>query len=111
MNGTEPLDAIDLTLVALLILLQAALSVRLRLGLEKQVLVAAVRSVVQLLLLGFLLSWLFERESPWLVLAWMTLMGLVAGYEAVRRSSRRAPGLYPVAMGVMLISCPLKNSN
>ena len=57
----------DLALASGLVLLLALMSWRLRLGVERRVLIAAARSTVQLILLGLVLKVLFELESlPWI---------------------------------------------
>ena len=98
------LSAGDLALVALLILLNAAVSVALKLGLERRLLVASVRAVVQLTLLGFVLQWVFETHEPFLILTLMVLMASIAGIEAVRRTTRRVPGVFAASTTVMLVS-------
>ncbi|MCP3916007.1 MAG: iron export ABC transporter permease subunit FetB [bacterium] len=94
----------DIALVAVLILINAAVSVALRLDLGRRLLVASTRALVQLSLLGFVLSWVFEARNPWLIVAIMVAMGLVAGVEAVRRTTRRVPRIYPASMTIMLAS-------
>ena len=59
---------------------------------------------MQLTLLGFVLHWVFDARNGWLVLGIMLAMGLVAGVEAVRRTTRRVPRIYPASMTVMLAS-------
>lgn len=88
------LTAWDVTLAALLILINGAISVFLRLGLERSLLVASLRTIVQLLLIGLVLEWVFE-EKPWYVVVLILLaMTLIAGFTAVRRSKRRFPGIW-----------------
>lgn len=106
---TAPLAIIDLTwwdlaLAALLILINAVASLVLRLGLEKRLLVASIRSVVQLSLLGLVLLWVFEQPGPWAVVGMMFVMIVLAGWEAVRRTTHRVPGGYVLGMGVMFVS-------
>jgi putative ABC transport system permease protein len=101
------LGAGQLALAAALILANAAISLRLQLGLERRLLVASLRTVVQLALLGLVLQWVFDREEPWVMLAVMLAMALVAGFEAVRRTEHRAPGVYPASLGVVLVSSML----
>jgi putative ABC transport system permease protein len=97
----------QLAIAAGLILLNAGASVALKLGLERRLLLAATRSVVQLLLLGFVLQWVFRQEGWWAVLLLMLAMGLLAGFEAVRRTTRRMPGMLVSSMGVMLLTSML----
>ncbi|HIE53871.1 MAG TPA: ABC transporter permease, partial [Chromatiaceae bacterium] len=53
----------DLSICAALVGLLAALSWLLRLGIGRRLLIAAVRSVVQLMLLGMILKTLFAQTS------------------------------------------------
>ncbi len=102
MIATMPLSATQLIWVAALILVNAAISLALRLGLEKRLLVASSRAVVQLLLLGSVLGWVFTRQGPGVILVVMLAMVLVAGFEAVRRTTYRVPGLSVAVQGVIL---------
>ena len=104
MNETIRLTDLDLALVALLILLNAGVSVAFQLGLGRRLLIASLRATIQLALLGLILQWVFERESPSVVLTLMVAMGLVAGWEAVRRTTRRVPGVLPAAMTITVTS-------
>ena len=94
----------ELALAAALILVNAAVSLALRLGLERRLLLASVRTLVQLLLLGTVLQWVFRQEGPWAVLATMLVMALLAGFEAVRRTTHRVRGGFALSMGVMFVS-------
>jgi putative ABC transport system permease protein len=53
----------DLIGAAMLILLDAALSIALRLGVHRQILVAAIRMVAQLLIVGVVLRYVFATAS------------------------------------------------
>jgi putative ABC transport system permease protein len=79
---------------ALLILINGALSVLLKLGLERRLLVAAACTVVQLLLIGLVLEWVFRVDRWYVVVALMTVMTLVAGMAAVQRTQVRYPGIW-----------------
>ncbi len=59
------LQALDLVIASLLVLLCAAISFALRLNLQRQVLWAAVRTVVQLLLVGHILRVVFAHGNGW----------------------------------------------
>ena len=101
-----PLTPTDLALAATLVVALALLSLRLRLGITRQILVAASRTVVQLLLVGLVLKWLFAVASlPW-VLAMALFMVAVAGGEVMRRQRRRFSGGWSYGIGTtaMLIS-------
>ena len=95
------LSARDLSLAAGLVLLLAFMSWRLRLGVERRILISASRSAVQLVLLGFVLEVLFDlRSLPWIgVLAMFMLM--VAGWEVMARQKRRFLGPWGIGIGTL----------
>ena len=64
------LSPFDLAIAATLVLALAALSLRLQLGVERQLLFSAARSTLQLLLIGVVLKVLFENAQ----LLWVALM-------------------------------------
>lgn len=98
------LSSLDVTVAALLILINGAISFALGLGLEKRLLIAAVRTVVQLLLLGYVLKWIFGA-SHWLAIVGMMLaMSAIAGVSAVRRTERRYPGVWLTSMTAVMAS-------
>ena len=89
----------DLILASVLLLFSGLLSVRLRLGLEKQIGIAALRMTVQLMLIGMVLKILFSLVSPgWTALA-ATLMILLAGREVMARQKRKFKGLWTYGIG------------
>lgn len=84
----------QLAVAALLILVNIALSLWLRLGLSRRLVVATARMTVQLLLVGLVLEWIFAVRNPWLVLGMALLMAGLASVAAVNRTERRFPGIY-----------------
>lgn len=68
--------------------LVAHVSPRLGLGLHSQLVIAAVRCVVQLSLLGYILGPIFDYGEPWLVAAYATFMVWVSAVEAIGRPAR-----------------------
>ncbi len=101
--GYIALEYRDVALAALLVLIQAGLSLMLRLGLGAQILLAAFRMVVQLLLLGLVLENLFALSSPlWTGLAAAVMVGF-AGYEVIARQSHRLRGLWSYGIGTSAI--------
>jgi putative ABC transport system permease protein len=94
MTATEPmLSAWQVGVAALLILVNGALSVGLGLGLERRLAWAAVRTVVQLLAIGFVLQWVFANAHWTVVLALIALMTLIAGHATGSRGARGYAGL------------------
>jgi len=109
----EALDAapaigwVELALAALLILLNAGVSLVFRLGLGRMLLVSTVRAGLQLGLLGLVLHWVFALELWIAVVALMLAMGTLAGIEAARRAAYRVPGLARTAIVGMVASSML----
>ncbi len=88
------LGAVDLAVAALLVLASAGASLALQLRLERQLLWAGARMVVQLLLVGYVLRWVFGAGSPGFTLLVVVLMIAAAAREvAVRPSHRLRHGL------------------
>ncbi len=87
--------AASLVLVALAI----AISRRRRAGLEGDIAVATVRSIVQLTLIGYAIKLIFEADTIWLVLALLSVMVLFGALTARSRAAR-----VPDAFGPLLIA-------
>lgn len=88
----QDLSAADLAIAASLILINGALSLMLKLGLERQLLWASLRTVVQLLAVGYVLGWVFTFAYWYVVLPLMCLMTVVAGISAAGRGKRTYAG-------------------
>ena len=89
----------DLALAAALVLLLALMSWRLHLGVGRRVLIAAARSTLQLILLGYVLKILFELESlPWIASLALFMLA-VAGWEVLARQKRRYRGAWGFGIG------------
>ena len=93
------LSYFDVALSAVLLVVNAGLSIVLRLGLARQIAIAATRMVVQLLLMGLVLKVLFELSSPLLTSLTALVMVLFAGREVVARQKRRLAGWWSYGLG------------
>jgi len=93
---------VDLALGAALLAVNLGLSAALRLGLAVSMLVAATRMVVQLMLVGLVLEWVFQNRNPFIILAIAMMMSAVAAHAAVRRTRRRFAGVYLSALLTIL---------
>ncbi len=79
----------DLLIASGFIFLAGGLSLFLELGIARRLLIAALRTVIQLTLLGFLLESIFALKSPYPVLLLLFFMTLMAGREAASRTRKR----------------------
>lgn len=75
------LSAFDLGIASLLIIILAICSWLLQLQLSKTLLIAALRNVTQLLLIGYLLKFVFNTSNLFILGAISLIMLTVAGYE------------------------------
>lgn len=95
------LSPVDLSLAAILVLLLAAVSWIFHLTLSHSLLIAALRAVIQLSLIGFVLKILFsEARLSWiLILAFLML--LLASYEIRARQKWRFQGFWGFGVGAI----------
>jgi len=99
--NTIPLAPTDLAFAAVLVVALALLSWRLRLGVAGQIVVAALRTTVQLSLVGFVLKALFGAVHPlWMVLAAVVMM-TAASREVVARQEHRFTGWWGPGIGAL----------
>jgi putative ABC transport system permease protein len=89
----------DLALASTLVWVNAGLSVWLGLAIERRLIIAALRMIVQLLLMGWVLAALFSWVSP--LASGLAALGMVcfAGYEASSRQQRPFGGVWSYGLG------------
>lgn len=87
----------QVALAALLIVINGVVSMALGLRLEKTLVIASFRTVIQLALVGFVLSWVFAVDRWYVVIAIASVMTIVAGFAAAGRSKRTFPGIRVIA--------------
>ena len=89
----------DVAAVSVFVLMNGLLSLWLSLGIERQLLIATVRMVVQLSAVGAVLTLLFSVATlPW-TLAMAAVMVLFAGHEIGARQTRRLSGWWGYGLG------------
>ncbi|NOX44086.1 MAG: iron export ABC transporter permease subunit FetB [Gammaproteobacteria bacterium] len=93
------LGYIDLIIAALLVAVLALVSIFLQLNLGTKIVIAAVRTTIQLLLIGFVLKILFENSQISWVLLLSLVMLLIAGYEIMARQTHRFKGGWAYGIG------------
>ena len=93
------LSVADLGIAATLVLLLALLSLRMHPDLGRQLVFAALRTAIQLSLIGMVLKVLFENASLLWVTLLASLMLLIAGREVMVRQERRFRGWWGYAVG------------
>jgi putative ABC transport system permease protein len=84
--------AIALGMVAIAI----SFSVWQKLAITKNLLIATIRSIIQLVVVGFLLDTVFEIKQPIVILFIILLMSLTAAHEAKNRVREKVPYVLPI---------------
>lgn len=87
------LDYHHVAIASVLIGIVLALSWLLKLGIGKQILIASVRTVIQLSFIGLILAWIFARSQWYEVLTILTIMTLIASISASNRVKQPYRGL------------------
>lgn len=98
------LSSWQLAATAVLVVASAGLTLWMQMGIARPLLVAAARTVVQLLLVGLVLKTLFANQSPWLTVLVMFAMLGAAGYETFSRQDRRFAGGTALALASLPIA-------
>ena len=89
-----------------LVLLAMLISRWQSLDLEKQMLMAVVRAFIQLTLIGYALTYIFDIDSPLAVLFIISVMTLIAGYTSGKRAEGM-PHARLVALGSISLGAAL----
>ncbi|HEX7715410.1 MAG TPA: iron export ABC transporter permease subunit FetB [Bacillota bacterium] len=84
-----PITDLDLLVAVSLIGVTLGISIRERLGLERDLLIGAVRGFIQLMLVGYVLQYIFDLRRWYLVILILAIMILVAGSNALKRQKLR----------------------
>jgi putative ABC transport system permease protein len=94
MTTFESISDYQVGLAALLILINGAISALLGLNLGRRLFLAALCTIVQLLLVGLVLEWVFRLNRWYVVLGLMLFMTLIGGTVSLRRVHFRYPGIW-----------------
>lgn len=106
MNELIELDFIDLALALGIVGGAIALSFWQRLGLEGQFFFAAGRALLQLLVVGYVLDFVFALDTPWAVAIALGIAVTIAATVSRNRISKKL-NLLPLIWGALLVSSAL----
>ena len=98
-SSTIPISNSQLALTIILVLITGGISSFLKLGLLKSLIWGTVRTFVQLTLVGYALTYIFNINNLWLIIAIITLMCYIAARTAVKRTPN-VPG-YPAVLAFL----------
>ncbi|MBK8012926.1 MAG: iron export ABC transporter permease subunit FetB [Deltaproteobacteria bacterium] len=98
------LSVFDVVLASGLVVVAGLVSLGLGLRLEGRLGRAALHTVVQLLLIGHVLRWIFSAEHVVLIFGMMLVMVVAAARSAVQRPSRTFRGVFGHALFTLLLT-------
>lgn len=101
------LSWVDLALASALVFVAMALSAWQRLGIVRGLAIGAVRAVVQLVAVGYVLAFLITTRRPLLVLLTLLVMLVAATVTATERQKRGRARLFVISGTAMLIGAGL----
>ncbi len=110
MEGLIKLDLLDLGLALGMMVLAIGLSAWQQLGLEWTLAIATGRTLLQLLVVGYILAFIFALNNPWAVLAILLVMVSIAAIVARNRIGKKIPHVLPLVWGAIFISTALTMS-
>jgi putative ABC transport system permease protein len=98
------LDFTDLAAAVALMAITIGLSAWERLGVEFNLLVATGRAILQLMVLGYILEFIFALNSPVAILAILLIILTISAIALRNRIAPRLPLLLPLVWGSMFVS-------
>lgn len=107
MQDLIKLDLVDLVIAVGLMAITIGLSTWERLGLELNLAMATGRTILQLLVLGYVLDFIFALDNVWGVLAILAVILTITAMVARNRISVKIPRVLPLVWGAILISTAL----
>ncbi len=90
-----------------LVIIAIAISGWLKLGTAKEIIIACLRMVIQLIVVGYALTYLFRLDNVWVTLAIVLVMVVNAAYQAAQRG-KGLDGVFRIsllAIGSSTIVC------
>ncbi|BAZ32891.1 hypothetical protein NIES4074_53980 [Cylindrospermum sp. NIES-4074] len=107
MQDLIKLDLVDLVMAVGLMAIAIGLSAWEKLGLELNLAIATGRTILQLIVLGYVFDFIFAVGNIWAVLAILTVMLTIAAIAARNRISQKIPQVLPLVWGAILASTAL----
>lgn len=95
------LSLLSLVACSSLVFIAIAISYKEKLELESDLLIAVIRMIIQLSLVGFVLTYIFEWDKAWITLIIVLIMDLNAAHNAGQRG-KHIPGSFRISLIVIL---------
>ncbi len=103
MNEAVDLSWFSLVMCAVLLLVPVFIGAYLKLGITQNLLVSTLRMVIQLILIGFFLEFLFKLNNPLINFSWFLVMIFSAMISVVNNSGLKLKNFYlPIILSLLL---------
>jgi putative ABC transport system permease protein len=90
----------DVAATLVLVAVAAGVSFWRRAELEEDIAIAVVRSFIQLIAIGYVITFIFDQDSLWLVAALIAVMVLFGAFTAQRRARRVPNSFWPLLIAL-----------
>ena len=107
MTDLIKLDIVDLVLTMALMAIAIGLSVWEKLGLELNIVIATGRTILQLIVLGYVFDFIFAVDNVWAIVGILTIILTITAIVARNRISQKIPLLLPLVWVVIFFSTSL----
>ncbi|MGN5882834.1 MULTISPECIES: ABC transporter permease [Staphylococcus] len=77
-----------LCLTALLLIIPIAISIKEKLNIAKDLIIASIRAVIQLVILGYILHFIFDLNEPWILILFVLVIVINASWNTISRASK-----------------------
>ncbi|NEU31780.1 iron export ABC transporter permease subunit FetB [bacterium LRH843] len=98
----QEISNLALFVILLFVFVPILLSMHQKLGMGKDILFSSIRGFIQLLLLGFFISFLFSLENLFVVFGYIFLMIVIAAWNAFKRGTDRKISFFIVFIGIAI---------
>ena len=85
---------LELFFATIFIMAAGVVSIAMSLGLLRSIAIATLRTYLQLIALGIVLTWIFRAHSAWIVLGVFLFMMLMAAQISLKRVKHKPPNIY-----------------
>jgi len=93
MNGSNSISFTSLLIVSSLVIITLIFSYSQKLKLEKEIIISAIRAVIQLVAVGYVLEYIFGFKSPIFTTLLLLFMSFNAAYNAAKRGKAIKHGI------------------
>lgn len=96
-----------LCISAMLLIIPIAISIKEKLHIAKELIVASIRAVIQLVILGFILLFIFDLNSPWILILFVLVIIVNASWNTIGRASKIMHNVFWISFIAIFIGTAL----